>query len=273
LQQLPISSYAPKSTTLYWYIFFVGIFTTGILELFAVIACLVTTAAAIRYVDSLMAVIAYLSLIAAVFQLLESQLLAVLPFTIMAISLLSYLAATRFLKQKKSSYYHDSLTYISIAALATFYASGNYYVIKALSTDAVPVPWFFWIFTVVVPVVLIGAGLKKKDVILLRSGLLFVAAAVLTVRYFDSVMPPAPAMIIAGIVLIGVSWVLIRYLKVPRHGMTYEPVADSSAFEALNNVGGLVISQTFGGSQSPQSTTHVDFGGGSGGGGGATGNY
>jgi hypothetical protein len=138
---------------------------------------------------------------------------------------------------------------------------------------ATAIPLVVIFFSAYYFVVLIGAGLKKKDVILLRSGLLFVAAAVLTVRYFYSVMPPAPAMIIADIVLIGVSWVLIRYLKVPRNGMTYEPVADSSAFEALNNVGGLVISQTFGGSQSPQSTTHVDFGGGSGGGGGATGNY
>ncbi|RFS19708.1 hypothetical protein DVR12_21635 [Chitinophaga silvatica] len=237
----------------------------------AIVTCLVTIAATIRYADKLMVAAAYTSFLAIIFLLLESRFLAILPFIIMGISLVAYFICKRNAEKFSFRHYRDCFQLTTILALASFYAAGNYYVIQTLSPSGVPIPWLFWGFTVIVPILFIYLGIKKKDVILLRSGLIYIAIAILTIRYFYSVMPLATAMIISGAVLIALAWALIRYLHKPKHGFTYEAVAQPSLADKLN-ISGLIIAQTFGGGANQQDSG-VQFGGGSGGGGGASGEY
>jgi uncharacterized membrane protein YgcG len=236
----------------------------------AATVCIVSLLATARYADRLMASICYISFLAAVFLAMMPEAMAAIPFTLMGISLAGYFACRKMLKSFSLRHYSDVFTIVSILSLCSFYVAGNFYAVKTLA-PVVPLPGLFWALTLVTPLVFIYLGLRKKDVILLRSGLIYIAAAVLTVRYFHSVLPLASAMIVAGLVLVALSWWLIRYLKTPKNGFTYEPLAYPSATDKLN-ISGLIISQTFGGTHQP-SGGDVQFGGGSGGGGGASGDY
>ncbi len=82
-------------------------------------------------------------------------------------------------------------------------------------------------------------------------------------------MPVEIEMLIAGVVLIAVSYALIKYLKTPKSGFTSE---DLYPFKRNTlNAEALIIAETFD-KQQPTQNSGL-YGGGSGGGGGATGEY
>jgi hypothetical protein len=105
---------------------------------------------------------------------------------------------------------------------------------------------------------------------LLRVGLLLIAATVVTVCYYYQVLSLEAIMCLSGLLLIGVSYAFIRYLKQPKKGFTYEALHGSKLIDKLQ-VESIIIAQTFG--QPAQEHGHTKFGGGTGGGAGATGNY
>jgi hypothetical protein len=101
--------------------------------------------------------------------------------------------------------------------------------------------------------------------------MILLAAIVFTVRYYHSIMPLETAMVLAGLALILTAWGLIRYLKAPRRGFTYEEPETPSLADKLR-LESLIIAQTY----TPAAHTpgnDMNFGGGSGGGGGASGDY
>jgi uncharacterized protein (DUF486 family) len=168
---------------------------------------------------------------------------------------------------------------VSITALTCFYAAGNYYVVREASIalfnmdikegHGIPFGWLFWIFTIAIPAVYIARGIQKKDVVLLRVGLLLVAAVIFTVRYYYHVLPAETAMVIGGVIFIGIAYMLIKFFQKPKHGFTHKERNDAFFMDKLQ-VESLVIAQTFSGPQLPTGTG-TQFGGGTGGGGGATG--
>jgi hypothetical protein len=231
----------------------------------------------VRYTDKVMALVAYGASINLMFHLLISYD-ALLPFVIMAFSVLAYFLFTRLSKAVSLRHYYSCLSLLRMAALAIFYLSGNYYVVQninaSLRGEATPVAlsWLWWTFTSVVPVAYIFLAIRKKDPILLWAGLGLVAAAVFTIRYYYHILPAELAMIIGGSILIVGAYGLIRYLHTQKHGFTSMASDEPHPLENLP-VESLILAETFKTAAAQPSDQNNGFGGGSGGGAGAGGTY
>lgn len=238
----------------------------------------------LRFVNAIMAGIAAIALIAVVFLSVVkfgTIAKAVAPFLIMIVAALLYLWAQALLRKKHMKFYYTGLQVITVIALVCFYTAGNYFVVREASVamfnldlkpgETIPLGWLFWFFTIVIPLAYISRGIQKKDAVLLRIGLLLVAAVVFTFRYYYHVLPAETAMVIGGILFIAIAYFLMKYLHEPKHGFTHKEQDEKLLLDKLN-IESLVIAQTFSGPQLP-GDTGPQFGGGSGGGGGATGGF
>lgn len=235
----------------------------------------------LRFANPLMAVICFLALLiflAVSWNHTGAFGTATLPFFVMILSALGYFIFLRSMRSLKTIYYRDCLKWLQIASLLILYLAGNYYVVQQLgsllysseSAYRVPIPWLFWAWTILMPFVYIGFGVKKKDVILLRTGAVLIAAAAFTFRNYYHVMPIEATLVLLGMIMLAISYGLIRYLKTPKNGITYEDLDENSLSDNLK-IESLVVSAI------PTSNTAgapADrFGGGSFGGGGSSGNF
>jgi len=238
----------------------------------------------IRFTNALMAAIASLALLAIIFFSVikfGAVAKAITPFVIMIASALIYFFTRQLLKEDKWKQYSNGLLLASICALVCFYAAGNYYVVREASIamfnldlkegQDIPFGWLFWIFTIAIPILYITRGVQKKDAVLLRVGLLLVAAVIFTVRYYYHLLPAETAMVAGGILFIGIAYTLIKYLHEPKYGFTHKEQNDAFFMDKLQ-VESLVIAQTFSSPPLP-ADTGTQFGGGSGSGGGASGEF
>ena len=236
----------------------------------------------LRYADKLMAAVAYFSLVGIFFYTcieIGSTAKAIVPFIIMAISLAIYLAVVRSAIKKNNRHYTGCLKMIEISSLISLYAAGNYYAVRELSNsmfnlnlqpaDSIPFGWLFWVFTILIPVIYLVKGIQKKDSILIRVGLILFAAIVFTIRYYHTVLPAEVLMTVGGIVLLGITYGLMKWLHEPVHGFTSREISSKNAMNKLQ-IESLIIAQTFKPGTDTEGTT---FGGGSTGGGGASGEY
>jgi hypothetical protein len=236
----------------------------------------------LRFADRLMAIVAFLSLLGIFFYTcveFGNIAKAVAPFVIMLISAVIYFIVKKVETKRFVLHYRYCLETIMITSLISFYASGNYFVVRELSNNlfhlnllpgqTIPFGWLFWAFTFIIPVVYIARGIQKKDSILLRVGMLLLAGIVFTVRYYHAILPVESVMTICGVLLIGLGYWLMKYLKEPKYGFTYKEVSKKNGSGKLN-IESLVIAQTFSPDTDPGGTK---FGGGSFGGGGASGDY
>ena len=243
---------------------------------------MISLCATLRYADKLMAAVAYFSLAGTFFYAcveMGSAAKAIVPFIIMAISLVTYLAVSRSTIKENNPYYTGCLKMVEISALISLYAAGNYYVVRELSNsmfnlnlqpgDSIPFGWLFWIFTGLIPVIYLIRGIQKKDAILIRVGLILFAAIVFTVRYYHTVLPAEILMTLGGIVLLVIAYSLMKWLHEPLHGFTSREISSKNAMDKLQ-IESLIIAQTFKPGTDPGGT---NMGGGSFGGGGASGEY
>ena len=238
----------------------------------------------LRFADRLMALVAYGALLACLFKMmtalggLGNQLL---PFLIMAVSVAVYFLAASLSANPKLRHYHAGTILIKAASLLSFYLAGNYFVVRELSValldlplqpgQSLPLGWLFWILTIVTPFAYIYQGIRKKDAVFLWVGLALVAAAVFTIRSYYHVLPIEWALVLGGILLIAVSYALIKYLRIPRNGFTGELSDDRHLLQNLH-VESLIIAETLS-TTAPTPSNDFRFGGGSGGGGGAGGEF
>ncbi|MEQ1797462.1 MAG: hypothetical protein ABL872_05890 [Lacibacter sp.] len=247
----------------------------------SVLAFLISLYCCIRFADRIMSVVAFLSLLAFLFFLFTNHLgisKAIIPFVLMAASASVYFLIKNLEKKESLKNYEHCFTIISIVSLLSFYAAGNYYVVREVnnamfhltSDGSLPFGWLFWILTFLIPILYIARGIQKKDAIFLRVGLLLIAAMVFTVRNYYHLIPHEVFMTIAGSVLLILSYGLISYLKQPKFGFTYAELNKENKMEKLQ-IESLIIAETFGQQTKPAETTK--FGGGSFGGGGAGGEF
>jgi hypothetical protein len=240
------------------------------------VCCLFLT---LRFADMLMAAAAGISLLVFVFFLLykagpTGQLL--LPFVMIISAGSLYLWAERTSGRLKKWYYSQALIMLQVVALMCVYLSGNYFVVRTLNeslsgSENLPFGLFFWFWTIAIPLVYIAWGLRKKDVVLLRSGLLLVAAAAFTIRNYFHLLSLEAILCLTGAGLIAIAYGVIRYLKIPKHGFTYEETAEKHLMDHMR-VESLVVAETFSGTSVPP-TEAAKFGGGDFGGGGASGKF
>ncbi|WP_119081040.1 hypothetical protein [Chitinophaga alhagiae] len=230
---------------------------------------------ALRFLNMLMGLAAFAGLTGVVYYTLVYAAPDVLPFAVMLLSLGVYLGARRY---TASRYYAPTLQLLQVAALAMLYAAGNYYVVRetrgALFGEAagqMPAGWLFWALTILIPLAYLYAGIRKKDKILLRTGLVLVAAVVFTVRYYHTVLPLETAMVLGGVVMMLLAYGLLRYLAVPKHGFSSEATDEAETLKGLQIAESLVIAQTF--KEAPRPDNRFEFGGGTSSGGGAGSEY
>ena len=238
----------------------------------------------IRFADRLMNIGAFMALLGVFFFTaikLGPTVKAFLPFINMAISALIYWLTKRFKDNVGNHLYQHCLQFVSVAALFCFYAGGNYFVVRELNNElfnlhlaaneSIQFGWLFWLFTFIIPIVYTSGGIIKKDIVLIRVGLVLCVAIVFTVRYYYTLLPVETWMVFGGIMLTMVTYVLSRYLKTPKHGFSNIHLV-SAGKKATLQIESLVVAETF---STPTIATDsgTNFGGGSFGGGGTSGEF
>lgn len=240
------------------------------------------TAAAIRYHDLVLTAAAVGSFFYLIFyELYELGGLfkTLMPFVMMSIAAPVYFYS-RILKQKWFLW-ENCILVVECAALILFYLSGNYLVVRELSKELmnlnlavdeeIPFALFFYLFTIVTPFVYLYWGVRKRDIVSIRLSVLALVFSILTYKYYF--FPELNALRLTGFgaVVIGITLVLLKYLKNPKAGYTRELVIEQPLGNAQAEA--FIISQTLGGNQQPESAHQNQGGGGSFGGGGASGDF
>ncbi|WP_256012229.1 hypothetical protein [Desertivirga xinjiangensis] len=243
---------------------------------------ILSTFLSIRFIDRLMSLFAYLSCFALIFFTWESTgsfSLDTMPFVMMSFSAVVYWLLRKNIHNPAIYFYSGSITLLQVLSLISLYVCGNYFVVKELGdmlrgTESVSIPldWLFWMWTMTIPLLYIIFGIKQKNRILLRTGLLLIAAAVLTFRNYYHLIPVEVALIIAGTITLAFSYLVSQYLRQPRNGFTSWETQKSGDEDWLN-AESLIISESFSGSGHPQPEKSNVFGGGNFGGGGSSGSY
>jgi hypothetical protein len=241
--------------------------------------------AVLRFANWAMSAVMILSFFAVIFYALTplgAFAKIILPFLLMAVSLIIYLINKRNKTVNALRHYSSCLLTIEVISLIGIYGSVNYFVVRELSNTmfdlhlppgaSITGGWFFWIATLVIPPVYLFLSLRNKDAVLLRVGLLLLAATIVTIRFYYAVVPVEMAMTIGGAVLMALMYIINRYLKTPKHGITSSQNDDPDV-DDLSQLEGMVIAETFHRAPAAPSEDGFRFGGGSGGGGGATGQY
>ncbi|MEO7423564.1 MAG: hypothetical protein ABI036_00150, partial [Fibrobacteria bacterium] len=195
----------------------------------------IVSAAALRYVDGLLALAAAAFVFYAIFDLGShggDPARTALPFLIIALSAAVVYSAGWALSRPNLRYWHALWTVLRFATLMTGYAGGNYFVVKEArqaflgssfrGEEGIPMGAAFYAFTFCVPVIYIAWGLVRKDRLFLRAGLLCLALAVFTYKYYHHVMPMETGLTLVGIILITVAWFVLRIFKTVRFGITAE---------------------------------------------------
>ena len=206
------------------------------------IACLIAT---VRYLDSLTAVTGLLALLWGFASLINriagDNAALILPFSGMLFALATYFLVKKGRRNPANRFYALPFDLLEAVSLLIFYAAGNFFVIKTGAVEIfhfekVPAPYFFWAFTMAIPILMIVFGLKRKDRILLDIGLFLVAISIATFRNFYSVMPVGQAASMAGTLLLGIAWASIRYLKKDDRVFTFAPDGGPTALQVLQRV-------------------------------------
>ncbi|MES2645338.1 MAG: hypothetical protein V4717_00580 [Bacteroidota bacterium] len=233
----------------------------------------------LRFSNRIMAIVAYIAFMGVLFftcSQISGIVKAIVPFVIMIASALVYFLAKYIAENQAARHYLTCLAMLEIASLLGFYIGGNYFVVRELSNvmfnlqlqegASIPFAKLFWGFTILTPVLYVAMGLKRKDSILLRTGLVVIAASILTIRQYYYAIDLEIVMAVAGIAFIILAAAVIRYLKTPKYGFTYHPVKDADQSGSLQ-LESLIIAETFSVPDNQQPGTQ--YGGGNFGGGGA----
>ena len=230
--------------------------------------------ASIRYLDRLVTAAAFIcSLLIVLLSVKEVPVAAIylLPFAGMLFAAGAYYYARHKQQIYAQRHWYSVLVVVEILALVTFYASGNYWVVQDVGSELfqieqVPLGWFFWSFTYVVPLLYIFLGLRRKDRLLLDIGLATVAVAVFTFRYYFHILPLAWAATLAGAFLFALAYFSIRYLRKNEGRYTYESGSEKSLLQEVEE---QLLEQTIASQPTPAPVRQESFGGGQFGGGGA----
>jgi hypothetical protein len=191
---------------------------------------------------------------------------------------LFYLYASRFEKQQNKLWFKPIYA-IQAICLAVAYAGGNYLVVRELNTalndvflepgENIAFAWFFYAFTVLVPLFYLYWGVIKRNRIFIWVGIIAAGFGVFTFKYYYSFGHPEITLTISGLVVLGIAYTVLNKLKKPKNGVTREQISQANI--DFLTAEGILISQMAAGAAAPDSKEDL-FGGGQFGGGGASGN-
>jgi len=237
-----------------------------------------------RFLDTLMSVAAYLAFLAFVFFAWSKAgtiAEATMPFVMILLSFFICYGTRKAEKDPRNIDYQNCFFYVQLTSLLTLYAAGNYFVVQKLSNQLhhlpmennapLPAGWFFWAWTMLLPLAYIGLGIKNKSLLLLRTGLLLAVAAALTLRTYYHLLAPEYALVISGTLLLVLAIGLVKYLKTPKQGFTYAQ-RGSRHWASNLHLESLLVAQATHGPTAPAAANNR-FGGGSFGGGGSSSDF
>jgi len=207
----------------------------------------------------------------------------ILPFAAMISAAGFYFSTKKSIHSLTESYYYNGLLLANSFCLILFYLSCNYLVVRELSvmllgneilpgTD-IPFAYFFYAFTLIVPIVYLVQALKTKDRIMLWISFLAIGFSIYTIRFYYSVLPIEVALTLGGLVLFAIAYFSIKKLKEKESGLTFKPDRINNS-NALLNAEALIVASTFGMKPGvkPQDSP-MEFGGGGYSGGGSEGSF
>ncbi|MBL0308579.1 MAG: hypothetical protein IPP77_02490 [Bacteroidetes bacterium] len=238
----------------------------------------------IRYVDSLSALLACLSITGFVAERLivvgdSGKLL--LPFVLMVLAAGMYYMHI-FLKRKNNLYYRKSLLALSVFSMILFYLAGNYLIVREgtilllgsaiLSGGDIPFAFLFYTFTFLIPVGYIFFSLKQQNRQMLWAGFASLGFSIFTVRHYYQIIPVEVALIGGGLLLLTFALLSMRALKGKPTGLTFESDRLQHT-DTLLDMEALAVIQSFAVKPARNTDSGHDFGGGSFGGGGGGGTF
>lgn len=204
---------------------------------------------------------------------------AILPFTAMIFAAIFYFITKKLINNLNENYYYNGLLLTNSFCLILFYLSCNYLIVRELSVELlgtevkpgtdIPFAFFFYGFTLIVPIIYLVQALKIKDRIMLWISFLAIAFSIYTIRFYYAVLPAEVALTLGGFILFTVAYFSIKKLKEKESGLTFKPDRINHS-DALLNAEALVVASTFGMKPEvkPQASP-MEFGGGGFSGGGS----
>ena len=236
----------------------------------------------LRFLNILMAGIAVLALLTLVYLFyidIFSGYTGGLSILLSLLSATIYYFSRSLANKSNFKHYASALKVVQITALLCVYATINTFVAMSqnITKFALPVAlpiyfrWLFWLLTTVLPFVYIYYGIKKKDLILGRVGLILIIPTAFIIRIYYSILPIEIAMVTSGICLIVLSYYCIKYLQPSKNGFTSLASSDVNNLSKFN-LEALVIAETLSAPATP-SQPDINYNGGNFGGGGASGEF
>ncbi|MHC0440413.1 hypothetical protein [Flavobacterium sp. 3-210] len=206
----------------------------------------------------------------------------ILPFVAMISAAILYFVTKKIIFNLKESYYYNGLLLANSFCLILFYLSCNYLVVRELSSELlgnevkpgtdIPFAFFFYAFTIIVPIIYLIQALKGKDRIMLWISFLAIAFSIYTIRFYYSVLPIEVALTLGGVVLFAIAFFSIKKLKEKESGLTFKPDRINHSDNFLNTEA-LVVASTFGMKPEVKIDSPMEFGDGGFSGGGSGGSF
>jgi hypothetical protein len=255
---------------------FVELFEESPVPYAIVLSCLLAFTA-YRYLDLISTVGSLCAFAWLVFYMLYQAggvIQQIIPIVFIVLFTPLYFGFKRLKKIPANEPWENCLIAAESVCLLFIYAAGNYFVVRELSVELmdlelqegqdIPLAFVFYALTVIIPVLYLFFGLRNKDLVLIRVSLAVLAFSVFTFKYYFSLGHHEITLTIGGLVMLGISVSLLRWLKVPQHGYTRENILNEKW--ANSNAQAFIVSQTLGAIKAPEVN---QFGGGESGGGGA----
>lgn len=249
------------------------------------VACLLYLAGFIRYLDRLSAVLALAALVLLVSFVFKTvtTIPGVPLFLVVAFIMgICFLLLHRLKGSKKYPYHEDGLTFMEYGTVFIGYGALHYFILDKLLwfdgsggglKDPSLTGWLSWAWTILIPPLLLNWSIRKKNIPYFRISLILLFAMILFLQYHFHLIDHEWAALLIGILLISISYMVIKHLKTNNSEFTDDPGTNDTGWLLTET---LAISAGFAAQASgiPQTgPNHTQFGGGDFGGGGAGGQF
>lgn len=235
-----------------------------------------------RYLHLLSLLASFLAFVAIVFIVLVDYIkygTLILPFFLLFLGIATYFISKKMMQNISKPYHYNGLLLINSLSMLLSYFVMNYFVVRELSMELlgpystssseIPMTWLFYTFTLIIPIVYLFFGIKKKDKPMLWIGCLTIGFTVYTIRYYHHIMPIEISLTIAGILFFVIAYFAIRKLRNKESGLTFLPDRFESS-NSLLNIETIASASQFGINTTIQESSPMEFGDGDFSGGGAS---
>lgn len=238
---------------------------------------------ALRYVNTISFLVSLIGIVILTGDYLinHTDISSALPFVLLLIAVGFYFLHNKIKDLKPLYFYQNVMEWFFSFSLLLGYASINYFVVRTLSEDLlhadytksdVPFGWIFNILMFLIPIFYVYYALQTKNRTMLYIGGLTFTLSIATFRYYHSIMPAELALILAGSLMFGAVYFIIRKIKTKATGITFIPDRTSNP-AMLSTMEALIINSQDMNHAAPSQQSDMPFGGGGFSGGGAGGEY